>query len=237
MKSRSTRPHPTRPQAPRLACGALFGSLALALAVYACSTPDAPPSTTDAATSDAIAPPPPPPPPIDAARDAPVKDASPPFDAGVNSSASNVLINEISGGDEWVELVNSGPTAEDLAGLRLADRDKVTGEPKLDEAITFPAGTTIAKGGYVLVRGGGLGDGGRPCPDGGQSHCFNAAWGISSKSGETLFLLATDGGTLGKVVFPPDGSPGDTSYSRIPSGDPSASFRNTPKTPGAANVP
>ncbi len=214
----------------------LPGSFILAAGlVYACSsTPD--PAPIDASAPDVYQPPPPPP--IDAARDVAVKDSGPTFDAGTNVTASAILINEISGGDEWIELVNSGQNPEDIGGLRLADRDKVTGEPKLSEAVTFPPSTMIAKGGYIMVRGGGTGDAGKPCPDGGQSHCFNAEFGISNKSGETLYLLAPDGGTLGKVVFPPDGSAGDTSYARIPNADPDASFQTSgTKTPGAPNVP
>ncbi len=213
-------------------------SVSLAALAYACSTADIAP-TADAgaadtaaldAARDAVVPP-------DATRDAALPDTAPGFDAGGNVSASNVLINEISGGDEWVELVNSGPGPEDIGGLRLADRDKVTGEPKLVDAITFPPATTLAKGAYVVVRGGGTGDAGKPCPDGGQSHCFNAEFGISTKNGETLFLLAPDGGTLGQVVFPPDGSTPEMSYSRIPSGVPDAAFRLAPNSPGAPNVP
>ena len=214
-------------------------SLALGLAAYACSSTE-PPAATDAGADTSPPPVPPVPVPFDAAGDAvvpPPKDSGPSFDAGANVTASAILINEISGGDEWVELVNIGPAAEDIGGLRLADRDKTTGEPKLAEAVTFPAATVVARGGYVLVRGGGTGDAGKPCPDGGQSHCFNAEFGISNKSGETLFLLAPDGGTLGRVVYPPDASSGARSYSRLPSGDPDASFQSAPETPGAPNVP
>lgn len=211
------------------------GCAALCLVAYACTDGGVDPGGTDSGADVYV--PPPPPPPIDASpRDANVKDSALPFDAGANVSASTFLINEISGGDEWVEIVNIAPQAQDLAGLRLADRDKDTGEPKLREAVTFPAATMVPTNGYVIVRGGGTGDAGRACPDGGQAHCFNAEFGISNKSGETLFLLAADGGTLGKVVFPPDGSTGDNSYSRIPSGDPDASFKTTKETPGAPNV-
>jgi len=216
-----------------LALGLVSVSLVLA---YACGGDDVVPGGADAGREDVFVPPPPPPP-IDAAptRDAAGRDAALPFDAGANVSASTFLINEVSGGDEWVEIVNVAAQPQDLGGLVLADRDKDTGEPKLREAVTFPPSTMVPQNGYVIVRGGGVGDAGRACPDGGQSHCFNAEFGISNKSGETLFLLAPDGGTLGKVVYPPDGSAGDTSYSRIPSGDPDASFKTTPETPGAPN--
>ncbi len=213
------------------------GSVVVLLAGYACSTGGVTPTPDDGGAPDGYAPPLPPPPPIDAARDVAVRDSGPSFDAGVNVTASSVLINEISGGDEWVEIVNSGQGPEDIGGYRLADRDKVTGEPKLSEAVTFPPSTLVPKGGYVVVRGGGTADAGKPCPDGGQAHCFNAEFGISNKSGETLFLLAPDGGTLGKVVYPPDASGGDTSYARIPTGDPDGSFRTVLATPGAPNVP
>jgi hypothetical protein len=200
---------------------------------YACSGDDTV-TVVDAGTAETYVPPPPPPP-IDAARDTSTVDSGPKFDAGSNLSASNLLINEVSGGDEWVELVNIGADPEDISGIRLADRDKTTGEPKLSEAVMFPPSTVVQKGGYVIVRGGGTGDAGRPCPDGGQSHCFNAEFGISNKSGETLFLLAKDGGVLGKVVYPPDASSGATSWSRLPSGDPDAGFETAPETPGAPN--
>ena len=147
------------------------------------------------------------------------------------------MINEISGGDEWVELVNSGDASFNLTGYMIADRDKATGEPKVAEGVTFPPGTNIGPGAYVLVRGGGTGDAGRACPDGGQSACFNAEFGISNKSGETIFFLAPDGGMSGKVVYPPDAASGSNTYSRIPSGVASAPFQVAPKSPGAANVP
>lgn len=164
-------------------------------------------------------------------------DTGPKFDAGTNATSENVMINEVSGGDEWIELVNSGDASFDLKGYTIADRDKTSGEPKLSEAVTFPPGTTMAPGSYLIVRGGGTGDAGRACPDGGQSYCFNADFGISNKSGETIFLLAPDGGTAGKVVYPPDAASGGNTYSRIPSGVATAGFQAAPKSPGAPNAP
>ncbi len=156
------------------------------------------------------------------------------FDATTRSS-SPVLINEISGGGEWIELVNSSPTTTDLSGWKVADRDKDTGEPKLDDALTFPAGTKLAASAYGMVQGGGI-DGGKSCPKGGQSFCFNAEFGISRKNGETLFLVASDGGIVGTVAYPADASAGDDTYGRIPNGDPNGTFQVTPATPGAPNV-
>lgn len=163
------------------------------------------------------------------------KDSSAPLDAGSNLSSGSILINEISGSGEWIELVSVGTQATDLSGYKIADRNQDTGEPKIEDAFTFPTGTIVSPRVYVIVQGGG-GDAGKPCPDGGQSYCFSARFGISNKNGETLFLLAPDDKVVGKVVYPKDGSSGDKSYSRLPSGDPSASFEAVTQTPGAANV-
>lgn len=151
-----------------------------------------------------------------------------------DTSSSNVLINEIDPGDEWIELVNSGTAASDVSGYLLADRDKDTGEPKVAEAVTFPAGTILSPKSYLLVRGGGL-DGGKPCPDGGQSYCFNAEFGVSRKNGETVFLLDPAKKAVGTVVYPPDGG-GEGTWGRLPSGDPSGTFQPTRSTPGAPNL-
>ena len=183
------------------------------------------PSSTDASTSTPEA----------ESTSKPPKDASVPLDAGSNVSSGSVLINEVSGSGEWIELVSIGAQATDLSGYKIADRDQDTGEPKLEDAFTFPVGTILSPRVYVIVQGGG-GDAGKPCPDGGQSYCFSARFGISNKNGETLFLLAPDDKVVGKVVYPKDGSSGDKSYSRLPSGDPSASFEAVTQTPGAANV-
>lgn len=209
---------------------------ALGAFAYACSSDDPTTPPTDAGTTDATV--------VQVDTGIPpvgtdsgtVKDSGAKFDAGGNESSSTVLINEISGGDEWVELVNYGTDPVDLAGYRLADRDKDTGEPKLAEAVMFPSPTSLGSQKYLIVRGGGAGDAGKPCPDGGQSYCFSARFGISNKNGETLFLLAPDDKVVGKVVYPKDGSSGDKSYSRLPSGDPAASFEAVGQTPGAANV-
>ncbi len=199
------------------------------LALDACLSDDATPPAVDAAVDVVVVPP------SDAGVDV-APDVKKGFDAGGNEAVSKVLINEVSGGDEWVELVNSGDAGESLVGFKLADRDKTSGEPKLSEAVTFPAGTDLAPGAYLLVRGGGVGDAGKPCPDGGQTYCFNAVFGISNKNGETLFLIQPDGGVVGKVVYPPDASSGSTSYARIPNADPNGAFKTVAETPGAPNV-
>ena len=121
--------------------------------------------------------------------DEPKDDAEPSeFAAG---AASAVIIIEISADGEWVELVNTGEGAVDISGFSLADRVKDGTDPKIGEAAKFPKGTILSPRSYVVVQGGGV-ETGKTCPPGEQSYCVLAAWGISNKSGETLFFLAPD---------------------------------------------
>ncbi|MBS2017828.1 MAG: lamin tail domain-containing protein [Deltaproteobacteria bacterium] len=206
----------------------VIGLLTLSAAAYACSestdgvVPDGGVASGDAGSGDA---------PTDSTSGD--KDG-PSFIPDADTSDSQVLINELDPGDEWIELVNSGSAASDISGFSVADRDKDTGNPKLTEAVTFPSGTILSPRSYLLVRGGGL-DGGKACPDGGQSYCFNAEFGVSRKNGETIYLLDPSKKTVGTVVYPPDGG-GDGTWGRLPSGDPSGTFQPTRSTPGAANV-
>lgn len=155
------------------------------------------------------------------------------FDATTTVN-SEILVNEISGGDEWIEIANSGSSDIDISGWRVADRDKDTGEAKLKDAVTLPSGTTLAAKAYGMVRGGGI-DGGKPCPDGGQSFCFNAEFGISNKNGETIYLLAPDAAVMGTTVYPPEAGAGGETWCRIPNADPKGDFKLCTETPGAAN--
>ena len=160
-----------------------------------------------------------------------------PFDAQTVSTGV-VLLNEIGAKDEWIEVVNSGTADVDVGGWIVSDRDKDTGEPKLEDAVTFPEGTHLAPNTYLLVKAGGV-DGGKPCPAsrGPSPACFHAEFGISNKNGETIFLLAGDGGVQGTAVYPPDAANGPAiSWSRLPSGDPTGEFVLARATPGTANA-
>ena len=150
-------------------------------------------------------------------------------------TASSVLINELSPTAEWVELVSTGSTALDVSGFRVADSEKDGGGPKLKDAVTFPDGTIMSPKTYLIVQGGGLDGGGKHCPDGGQSYCFNAEFGVSNKSGETLYLLDKGGAVVGTAVYPAMGAPSGDTWGRVPSGDPSGKFEPTASTPGATN--
>jgi hypothetical protein len=150
------------------------------------------------------------------------------------ASKSVILINEVSGSKEWVEIVNSGSSEVALEGWAVADTDTTTGGPKLSEAAIFGSGVALGAKEYGLVLGGGL-DAGKDCPSGGQVFCVHAEFGISTKKGETLYVLQPDGGVAGTVVYPPDASPSDETWGRIPDGDPKGTFTATPSTPGAPN--
>lgn len=137
----------------------LVSGAAAVLSAGACANDDvALPHVTDAGPNDAAV--------VDTGT---AVDAAKPLDAGSNSANSTILINEISGGNEWIELVNSGKSAFNLSGYQVADRDKTTFAPKLSEGIVFPENTVLAAGSYLIVRGGGSGVPSGPGLDAGVS--------------------------------------------------------------------
>lgn len=159
------------------------------------------------------------------------KDAAPPapFDAG---TAELVLINEISASEEWVELVNAGTGAVDISGYSLADLAK-DGTPKADDAAKFPDGTILSPNAYLIVQAGG--DDSVPCPEGGQSYCVRGSWGISNKSGETIFFLSPTGSIVSQAEYPASAAADGETWGRMVSGDPKGTFEKTKPTPGAPN--
>jgi hypothetical protein len=161
------------------------------------------------------------------------KSPASPADAATGST-SVVLINELSADNDWVEVVNSGAADVDLGGWHVADLDKSTNGPKLDEAAAFVSGSVLPAGAYGLVQAGGL-DGGKPCP-GASAICVHAEFGIG-KSGETIFLVDKSSAVVGTVVYPANGAGSGQTWGRMPSGDPNGAFQATSATPGAANGP
>ena len=134
--------------------------------------------------------------------------------------ASNSTIRDPQGDDDdWIELMNTGTTAIDLGGMYLSD-DRAN--PKKWQ---FPAGTTIAAGGYLLIWAD---------DDAGDSPGLHTNFKLSA-GGESVVLSDTDanGNTvLDAVDFPALGR--DVAYGRTPEG--SGPFRIRPAaTPGAAN--
>jgi len=150
--------------------------------------------------------------------------------------SSDIVVNEISGSDDWIELYNRGTAPFDLGGLTLADQE-TPGVPKADEAIIFPAGTTVAPGGYLFILAkqdtapAGEVQPQTTCAPG-PSPCFYAPFGISATDGDAIFVL--DGSTLvASAEFPAAAVPDTQSYCRLPDGG--ALSACTP-TPGATNA-
>lgn len=169
---------------------------------------------------------------LDAA--APV-DVVTPTDRAVGTG--RVVINEIRGrGDNWVELHNVGDGAYDLSGFRVADSDADGGAPRTDEALRFPAGTTLGAGEYLFLLGN-VADAGvartAACADAGVATCFHMSWSISNSRGETVWLLDPGGATIASQNYPMDAVPSGQTYGRLPNG--TGPFTATRPTPGAAN--
>jgi hypothetical protein len=150
--------------------------------------------------------------------------------------SGDLVVNEISGGDDWVELYNRGTMAIDLGGLTLADQD-MPGVPKLDEAISFPAGTTLAPGAFlfILVKQETVMPGeAQPqttCAPG-PSPCFHAPFGISATDGDAIYVI--DGQTVvANAEFPAMAVSDTQTYCRLPDG---GSLAPCAPTPGAANA-
>jgi hypothetical protein len=165
-----------------------------------------------------------------------------PGDAGAQDDApvsapNGVVINEISGkGDNWVELYNGATAPADLGGWALTDSEKDGGAPKTSEAVVFPSGTTLAPGAYGLVAqlpADAGADAAPTCPAGGQAFCFGATWGISNKTGETLYLLDKSGVVSTDGKYPGNAVGSGQTWGRLPNA--TGSFAITAPTPGAAN--
>ena len=166
-----------------------------------------------------------------------------PSDAGSPSGPlGGLIINELrASGEDWVELLNAGAIPLALSGLRVADLDEATGAPKLAEAITLPAGTTLGPGARLVI----VADVATPreglqtdCLGGAVATCLEAPYGLSGPRGDRVFILsATTDDVLVEAAYPapaeasvPDGQ----SWGRLPDG--TGAFGPATPTPGAANL-
>jgi hypothetical protein len=240
----------------------LLGTLAFAAVSHVCvhcTTTGLPPLEADGGVSDATADAPFE---VDARvygqRDGEVDSASDassdakPVDGSSDGGNFAVVINEIAGDQEWVELFNNGTSEVDMSGLQVADSAKDGTGPKLSEALKFPVGTKIPAGGYILVAGkrpAGFGPADVPpvcqTPDAGDSgvdagadagsvnNCFWAEWGISAKAGEVMYLLGADDKVLSQGAFPPNGAAAGETWARLPNG--TGPFAKGSPTPRATN--
>jgi len=118
--------------------------------------------------------------------------------------------------EDWIEVYNAGTAAVDLGGMYLTDD---VSDPMQWQ---FPAGSSIAAGGFLLIWADGE-------PEQGDNH---ASFKPSS-GGETVALYDTDGTTLvDSIEFGAQVT--DVAYGRTPDGSDTLSVLTMP-TPGAAN--
>jgi hypothetical protein len=142
-------------------------------------------------------------------------------------SGGRVVINEVqAAGDDWVELTNVGGAPVDLGGLVLADSDTSAdgGAPRLTDGLTFPVGTSLAPGQYLLVvadlSDAGTGQQMTCLGDGGPTSCYHAGFGISALRGERIYLIGAGGAEVATADYPPPtpsrrGAPGDDSRTAL----------------------
>jgi hypothetical protein len=151
-----------------------------------------------------------------------------------DAGAGAVALNEICGkGDNWVEIVNNTSGAVDVSNYAVCDTEKDGGGPKLSGAVAFPDNTILSPNSYLIVNGSSSDGGVAPCPDGGQSYCFQATWGISNKDGENIYLLAPGGSIAEQAAYPASTLNDGQTWGRLPNG--TGAFTTTVATPGAAN--
>lgn len=98
------------------------------------------------------------------------------------ASNDESLLDADGDSSDWIEIYNSGPDLVNLAGLHLTDKDD-----DLDQW-TFPAGTSLDPGGYLIV----FASNKNTVLAGGELHTNFAI----SANGEYLAIVAADGSTV-----------------------------------------
>ncbi|MBM4344750.1 MAG: lamin tail domain-containing protein [Deltaproteobacteria bacterium] len=145
-----------------------------------------------------------------------------------------IAINELQGkGDDWIELVNTGPDTLSLGGLKLADKAD-NGCPKMEDALTFPADATLAPGGRLLVVGKKNPKAGpqTDCLASSTTGCWHMAFKVSASTGDSVFLISA-GKVVAAVTVPANVLTDTASWGRWPDG--TGAYASVLPTPGAAN--
>lgn len=160
---------------------------------------------------------------------------STPVDGGGTTGLTGLVINEIDANTEATELYNTTSAPIDVSGYRITDDDM--GMPDMGHLVAFPAGTTIASGGYlVAVQGSmpGTIQTGADCDAG--DPCFHTDFGLSASAGDVIYVMGPEGDDTVYLTQPhPAGAvPDMQSYCRLPNG--TGDFTACAPTPGEANA-
>lgn len=149
-----------------------------------------------------------------------------------------VVINEISGDGDWLELYNAGEGEAALSDLTLAAKAKGADTPDLDTALRFAEGERLAAHGFALIAG----KKGTPSsqlqadclPAIATGSCYAVTFGISDKDGDSLFLLDNTGTIIARVDYPAATVPKGQSWARTSDG--SETFAVSAASPAGANA-
>lgn len=153
---------------------------------------------------------------------------------------SLLAINEIrASGDDWIELHYRGTGTLSLGGLKVTDQDD-DGMPRIDRAVTIPAGVELATGEYFII----LADQDNTstmleteCQLEGVTQCVFSDWGMSAGNGDTVFVLNDLDEVVISESYPADaiGDVEDATWARDVDGD--GVFVVSVPTPNASNMP
>ncbi|MGE0784852.1 MAG: lamin tail domain-containing protein [Sandaracinaceae bacterium] len=163
-------------------------------------------------------------------------DAGPMTDGGGGGAdLTGLVINEIDANTEMTELYNTTSAAIDVSGYRITDDD--AGMPDMMHAITFPAGTVVAPGGYLVAVEGtmpGTHQTGADCDAG--DDCIHTGFGLSASAGDVIYILGPSGDdtVLITQAHPANAVPDMQSYCRLPNG--TGAFAECTPTPGDVNA-
>lgn len=130
------------------------------------------------------------------------------------ASNSSTVADQDGEYDDWVELYNMGGSAYDLSGHFLTDNHKRKTKWR------FPAGTSIAGNGFLIVW----------CDGDTLQAGLHTNFSLSA-AGEELLLVSPEGTVLDEVYFGPQVT--DRSYARVPDG--TGPFSIQPPTFNAPN--
>jgi len=140
---------------------------------------------------------------------------------GMGGTGPKVVLNEILGVGDLVEIYNAGDRVANISGYLVTDNTS-TGTPDVANPFVFPANTLLQPGHFAVVIGMGDEDGavnggpfsGKMCGNV-TVECYKGIFAVSQTDGENVFLLNPAQSVLDQVAYPADTSP---SYGRLPSG-------------------